>query len=102
MDSIQPGDPTRVGSYRVIGRLGAGGMGRVFLGVSPAGRKVAIKVHRDLKPSNVILAADGPRIIDFGIARPAHAPALTTTGVVIGTIEYMSPEQARGDNAGTP
>src|SRR6516164_9464365 len=44
MDSVQPGDPSRVGGYRVIGRLGAGGMGRVFLGTSPAGRKVAIKV----------------------------------------------------------
>src|SRR5215469_10023596 len=44
MESIQPGDPSRVGSYRVIGRLGAGGMGQVFLGTSPAGRKVAIKV----------------------------------------------------------
>ncbi|HUN35828.1 MAG TPA: serine/threonine-protein kinase, partial [Trebonia sp.] len=182
MDSVQPGDPSRVGSYRIIGRLGAGGMGQVFLGMSPAGRKVAIKVinpayadsphfrerfareidaarrvggfhaaqvvdadpeddppwmvtayiegptlaeevrgngpmpvarvrelgaqlaeglsvihaaglvHRDLKPSNVILAADGPRIIDFGIARPVHASGLTTTGVVVGTIEYMSPE----------
>jgi WD40 repeat protein len=190
MDSIQPGDPARVGSYRVIGRLGAGGMGRVFLGVSPAGRKVAIKlinpefassaayrerfareidaarrvggfhaaqvvdadpraelpwmvtayvegptlkeavgrhgplpahrvrqlgaqlaeglaaihaaglVHRDLKPSNVILAPDGPRIIDFGIAQPAQASTLTTAGVVMGTVEYMSPEQARGDTAG--
>ena len=190
MDSIQPGDPVRVGSYRVIGRLGAGGMGQVFLGVSRAGRKVAIKlinpeyasspafrerfareidaarrvggfhaaqvvdadpgaelpwmvtayvegptlseevrrhgplparrvrelgaqlaeglaaihaaglVHRDLKPSNVILAPDGARIIDFGIARPAQATALTTTGMVVGTLEYMSPEQARGDVAG--
>ena len=192
MDSIQPGDPSRVGSYRVIGRLGAGGMGRVFLGTSPAGRKVAIKVinpefadspqfrerfarevdaarrvggfhaaqvvdadpgadlpwmvtayvdgptlaaevadhgpmsaqrvrelgaqlaeglaaihaaglvHRDLKPGNVILAADGPRIIDFGIARPAQSTSLTTAGFVVGTIEYMSPEHARGEVAGPP
>jgi len=48
-------------------------------------------VHRDLKPSNVILADDGPRIIDFGIARAAEASPMTTAGVVVGTYSYMSP-----------
>jgi DNA-binding beta-propeller fold protein YncE len=188
--SLQPGDPSRVGSYRLIGRLGEGGMGRVFLGLSPGGRQVAVKlihsgqaggkqfrerfareidaarrvggfhtapvvdadsdadppwmvtayihgpslqaavlehgplgleqvralgaglaegltaihacglVHRDLKPSNVILADDGPRIIDFGIARAAQAGPMTTTGFVVGTYSYMSPEQMRGETAG--
>jgi serine/threonine protein kinase len=56
-------------------------------------------VHRDLKPSNVILADDGPRIIDFGIARAAEASPMTTAGVVVGTYSYMSPEQLRGDVA---
>ncbi len=190
MDSLRPGDPVRVGSYRLTGRLGEGGMGRVYLGLSPGGRQVAVKVihpahasdqqfrerfareieaarrvggfhtasvvdadpsadppwmvtayihgrsladtvradgplpadqictlgaglaeglgaihacglvHRDLKPSNVILADDGPRIIDFGIAKAAGSSAMTTAGVVVGTYSYMSPEQVEGHVAG--
>jgi hypothetical protein len=190
MDNLQSADPVAVGGYRLIGRLGSGGMGRVFLGTSPGGRKVAVKlihqehanvpefrerftreieaarrvggfhtapvvdadpsadppwmvtayipgpslqaaveadgplgfpevralgaglaeglaaihacglVHRDVKPSNVILADDGPRIIDFGIARAEGASAMTTTGAVLGTFSYMSPEQINGEHAG--
>ena len=192
MDVLQPADPASVGGYRLLGRLGAGGMGQVYLGVSPGGRTVAIKlihpshaqtayfkerfareieaarrvggfhtatvvdadpgadppwmvtayiegpslqeavvqggpmppdrvralgaalaeglaaihacglVHRDLKPSNVILAADGPRIIDFGIARTVDAhTGITSTGTLVGTFAYMSPEQMRGEPAGS-
>ena len=190
MEPLQAGDPRYVGGYRLTGRLGTGGMGRVFLAVSPGGRNVAVKlmhpehaadsgfrqrfarevaaarqvggfhtaqvvdadpaadppwmvtayipgpsleevvrsvgpldtatlralaaglaeglkavqaaglIHRDLKPANVIMAEDGPRIIDFGIARPFDAPSLTTSGVLIGTFSFMSPEQVRGERLG--
>jgi serine/threonine protein kinase len=187
VEPLGPDDPTRVGDYVLLGRLGAGGMGEVFLGRSPGGRPVAVKlvrpqfgadpqfrrrfaaeveaarrvggfytahvvdaepysdrpwlvtayvpgpsllaavsehgplpreavavlgaglaegltaihgcglIHRDLKPSNVILAADGPRVIDFGIVRATEITSVTASGVIAGTPAYMSPEQARGD-----
>ena len=189
---LQPGDPRKVGPYWLLGRLGSGGMGQVFLARSPGGRLVAVKVvrvelagqaefrhrfarevaaaqtvsgmftapvgdadvdapvpwlatayvpglsldeaitrhgplpapsvlalaaglaeglgaihatgivHRDLKPSNVLLADDGPRVIDFGISRAAEATVLTGTGVVFGSAAFMSPEQARGHRVGPP
>jgi serine/threonine protein kinase len=189
---LRAGDPRKVGPYWLLGRLGAGGMGQVFLGRSPGGRQVAVKlvraelaeqaefrvrfaqevaaartvsglftapvvdadldapvpwlatayvagpsladavarhgplpvtsvlalaaglaeglgaihaagiVHRDLKPSNVLLADDGPRVIDFGISRAAEASTLTGTGLIIGSPGFMSPEQAQGHAAGPP
>src|SRR5690349_15293522 len=57
-------------------------------------------IHRDLKPSNVLLAQDGPRIIDFGISSAAGATALTGTGFMIGSPGFMSPEQAEGLTVG--
>jgi outer membrane protein assembly factor BamB len=190
MQPLDPSDPRHAGEFRLSARLGAGGMGQVFLGYSPAGRAVAVKichpelaadpsfverfareataaqavnglytaqvvgagpydrppwmatayvpgpslsdyvdgcgplpepavwrlaaglaeallavhgcglVHRDLKPSNVLLAIDGPRVIDFGIASALEASGLTTAGSVMGSPPYMSPEQAMGSPAG--
>ena len=192
MDELQSGDPRRIGPYWLEGRLGSGGMGRVYLGRSPGGRQVAIKVirpelaedadfrarfarevsaarkvsgiftasvvdadldgpmpwlatsfiagpsladavatrgpmpesmvlrlaaglaeglsaihaagvvHRDLKPSNVLLADDGPRLIDFGISRSMETSALTQTGTVVGSPGFMSPEQTQGREVGPP
>jgi eukaryotic-like serine/threonine-protein kinase len=57
-------------------------------------------VHRDLKPSNVLLASDGPRVIDFGISLTGEGGALTRTGLVVGSPGFMSPEQAEGREVG--
>jgi hypothetical protein len=53
-------------------------------------------IHRDLKPSNVLLAADGPRVIDFGIARALAAMPLTRTDTIMGSPDYLAPEQILG------
>src|SRR5690242_4574746 len=60
-------------------------------------------VHRDLKPSNVLLAEDGPRVIDFGISRAVEASTmLTQAGLVVGSPGFMSPEQVKGLEVGPP
>ncbi|MCR6483976.1 serine/threonine protein kinase [Amycolatopsis sp. OK19-0408] len=70
----------------------AGGLASALVGIHRAGL-----VHRDLKPANVLLADDGPRVIDFGIARAAEGGAdLTHTGVILGSPAFISPEQADG------
>ncbi|MFC8718217.1 serine/threonine-protein kinase [Kitasatospora sp. NPDC057198] len=53
-------------------------------------------VHRDLKPGNIVMAPDGPRVLDFGIARAAESTRLTATGHAFGTPGYLAPEQAEG------
>ncbi|WP_141579923.1 peptidylprolyl isomerase [Actinomadura sp. WMMA1423] len=58
-------------------------------------------VHRDFKPANVLLGPDGPKVIDFGVARPLEATSATLTGAV-GTPAYMAPEQVAGTAGGAP
>ncbi|MFI8880330.1 serine/threonine-protein kinase [Streptomyces sp. NPDC055243] len=57
-------------------------------------------VHRDLKPGNIIMASDGPRVLDFGIARAMESIRLTSTGVAFGTPGFLAPEQAQGAEVG--
>ncbi|MFF4171255.1 serine/threonine-protein kinase [Streptomyces sp. NPDC001744] len=54
-------------------------------------------VHRDLKPGNIVMASDGPRVLDFGIARAVESTRLTATGSAFGTPGYLAPEQALGE-----
>jgi len=75
----------------------AAGLAEALLAVHACGL-----VHRDLKPSNVLLAVDGPRVIDFGIASALEGAGLTSTGSVMGSPPYMSPEQAMGVPTGPP
>ncbi|WP_033427114.1 serine/threonine-protein kinase [Saccharothrix syringae] len=75
---------------RAVRRLAAG-LAEALVAIHAAGL-----VHRDLKPSNVLLADDGPRVIDFGIARALEHSALTEAGIVFGTPGYLSPEQVVG------
>ncbi|MFH8367036.1 N-acetylglucosamine/diacetylchitobiose ABC transporter substrate-binding protein [Streptomyces sp. NPDC018031] len=76
-------------------RLLLGGLVEALTAIHAAGL-----VHRDLKPSNVLLAPDGPRVIDFGIAHSATHSALTHTGTSLGTAGYMAPEQVTGSGPG--
>jgi len=85
--------PLPVGSVLAL----AAGLTEALAAIHAAGL-----VHRDLKPDNVLLAEDGPRVIDFGIARTAGASTLTGTGMLIGTLAFMSPEQVRAGEVGPP
>ncbi|MFI6696274.1 PQQ-binding-like beta-propeller repeat protein [Streptomyces sp. NPDC050433] len=76
-------------------RLLAGALAEALVGIHRAGL-----AHRDLKPGNIVLSANGPRVIDFGIARPEDATEITVPGALLGTPGFMSPEQASGAAAG--
>ncbi|WP_146065952.1 serine/threonine-protein kinase, partial [Streptomyces sp. SM13] len=90
---VGAGGPLPTTSVRALGsRLAA-----ALVAVHEAGL-----IHRDVKPGNVLLALDGPRLIDFGIARHEGATALTTSGAVIGTPGYLAPEQASAAPLGPP
>ncbi|MFI0975959.1 serine/threonine-protein kinase [Streptomyces sp. NPDC021093] len=81
-----------------------GPMGEEQLGAALAEALAAIHgcglVHRDLKPGNIVMAPDGPRVLDFGIARAMESSRLTSTGVAFGTPGFLAPEQAQGEEVG--
>nr|WP_223184326.1 bifunctional serine/threonine-protein kinase/ABC transporter substrate-binding protein [Streptomyces sp. CBMA152] len=86
-DAVHRHGPLPVGAVRVLGRQLARALDAVH----------AVRlVHRDVKPGNILLAVDGPRLIDFGIARFADDTAITSADLVVGTPGFLSPEQAAG------
>ncbi|MGY5629609.1 WD40 repeat domain-containing serine/threonine protein kinase [Streptomyces sp. UC1A3] len=92
--------PTLAAEVRAKGALGQDAVLRLATGVATALAAIhqAGVLHRDLKPGNVLLGPDGPRIIDFGIAR-APDMSLTATGAIMGTFGYMAPEVLAGQRA---
>ena len=91
--AIDTSGPLMPGGVRSL----AGGLAEALNAIHRSGL-----VHRDLKPSNIVLTDNGPRVIDFGIARALDDASLTATGVVIGTPGYLSPEQITGTAIGPP
>lgn len=93
--AVQRFGPLPTSSVRALGRMLAAALREVH---------AAGIVHRDVKPANVLLAVDGPRLIDFGIARSADQTAITAAGVVAGTPGFLAPEQAEAleDGLGPP
>ncbi|MFD5631031.1 bifunctional serine/threonine-protein kinase/ABC transporter substrate-binding protein [Streptomyces sp. NPDC127072] len=89
-EAVRRHGPLPVRSVRVLGRMLAAALSEVH---------AAGLIHRDVKPANVLLAVDGPRLIDFGIARAADETAITSTDLVIGTPGFLSPEQAEARGA---
>lgn len=93
--------PTLRGHVREKGALSGGMLIAVAVGLAEALRAIhaAGVVHRDLKPGNVIMSPEGPKVLDFGIARALEGTALTSTGGIIGTPGWMAPEQYEGAEA---
>ncbi|WP_370414593.1 protein kinase [Streptomyces fradiae] len=85
--AVRRGGPLPVATVRALGAR----IARALADLHAAG-----VLHRDLKPGNVMLAVDGPRLIDFGIARAGGATTMTATGVIVGTPSFMSPEHVAG------
>ncbi|KAF5995670.1 serine/threonine-protein kinase [Streptomyces sp. WAC00263] len=89
--------PTLAEHVKRNGALPPARLRHLMAGLAEALRDIhrAGVVHRDLKPSNVLLADDGPKVIDFGISRPSDSELRTETGKLIGTPPFMAPEQFR-------
>ncbi|MGW3014015.1 protein kinase domain-containing protein [Streptomyces sp. NPDC001219] len=87
--------PTLSDHVKRNGSLAVGEVRQLASGLAEALRDIhrAGVVHRDLKPGNVLLATDGPKVIDFGISRPSDSEMRTETGKLIGTPPFMAPEQ---------
>ncbi|MFI6585509.1 FKBP-type peptidyl-prolyl cis-trans isomerase [Embleya sp. NPDC050493] len=92
-DAVATHGPWPEGPLRALGA----GLAEALAAIHAAG-----VIHRDLKPSNVMLAPDGPKVIDFGISRAVEASVLTRTGSTVGSPGFMSPEQCDERPVGEP
>ncbi|MFH8518683.1 serine/threonine-protein kinase [Streptomyces gelaticus] len=90
--------PTLAGEITRRGRLTEAELWRLAAELAEALKAIHScgLVHRDLKPANIVMAGDGARVLDFGIAHALEGTRLTSDGVVVGTAGYHSPEQAQG------
>ncbi|MGW1400928.1 protein kinase domain-containing protein [Streptomyces sp. NPDC002405] len=90
--------PSLAGLLVARGPMGEEALRRLALALAEALQAIHAcgLVHRDLKPGNIIMADDGPRVVDFGIARVLEGSRLTVTGAALGTPGFLAPEQAEG------